>query len=285
METHTGATAAAAREYSLAAIIGAATSAHPFRHSLAGVATGAGDVIHALGDDEVRVFAANGEFLRAWPAPPGATCLAVGRDNRVYVGSPGHVDIYAADGHRVGGFPATNAGRPDIITSIKVLQDEVLVGDAAARCIRRYDHAGHLVGLVGNQDTTHGFMLPNRSLDFDVDARGVIYATDTGRHRVAAWALDGSPVGAFGKFGHANPEDFVGCCNPVNLAIAPDGAIVTGEKMVARVKVYEASGRLLALIGTSHFDQSVTHLFLAVDSKGRILAGDPARREVKVFAR
>jgi hypothetical protein len=284
METHTDATPGAAREYSLAAVLGAAASAHPFRHSLAGVAVGAGDVVHALGDDEVRVFAASGEFLRAWPAPPGATCLTVGRDGRVYVGSLGHVDIFAADGHRLGGFSATNAGRPDAITSIKVLQDEVLVGDAAARCIRRYDHAGHLIGLVGNQDKTRGFMLPNRFLDFDVDARGVIYATDTGRHRVAAWTLDGSPAGTFGKFGHASPEDFVGCCNPVNLAVARDGTVVTGEKMVARVKVYEPSGRLLALIGPAHFDQSTTHLFLATDSKGRILAGDPVRREVKVFA-
>jgi hypothetical protein len=237
-----------------------------------------------LGDDEVRVFAAGGEFVLAWPAPPGATCLAIGPDGRVHVGSLGHVDIYAADGRRLGGFPATNAGRPDTITSIKILQNEVLVGDAVARCIRRYDNVGHQIGLIGNQDKTRGFMLPNRSLDFDVDARGVVHATDTGRHRVAAWTLDGSPAGAFGKFGQANPEDFVGCCNPVNLAIAPDGTIVTAEKMIARVKVYEPSGRLLALIGALHFDQSATHLFLAVDAKGRILVGDPVRREVKVFS-
>ena len=29
----------------------------------------------------------------------------------------------------------------------------------------------------------------------------------------------------------AKPEDFVGCCNPVNLAVAPDGCIVTAEKV------------------------------------------------------
>jgi hypothetical protein len=272
-------------DYSLSAVLGAATSTHPFRHSLAGVAVGAGDVIHTLGDDEVRVFAAGGDFLRAWPAPPGATCLTVARDGRVFVGSLGHVDAYAADGRRTGGFSATNAGRPDAITSIKTLRDEILVGDAVARCIRRYDQTGDLIGLVGNQDKTRGFMLPNKCLDFDVDAHGVIHATDTGRHRVAAWTLDGSLAGTFGKFGHANPEDFVGCCNPVNLAVARDGTVVTGEKMVARVKTYAPSGRLLAIIGTAHFDQSATHLFLAVDSTGRILAGDPVRREVKVFAR
>jgi sugar lactone lactonase YvrE len=126
-------------------------------------------------------------------------------------------------------------------------------------------------------------MLPNRSLDIDVDSKGVVWATDSGRHKVTAWAMDGAPRGSFGKFGMANPEDFVGCCNPVNLAVAPDGRIVTGEKMVARVKVYEPDGRLLAVIGPEHFDPACTHIHLAVDSKGRILAGDPVRRVIRVF--
>ena len=284
MEAHAPGPSAPTREYSLTAVIGAAASAHPFRRFLGGVAVGAGDVIHALGDDEVRAFAASGKLLHAWPAPAGATCLAIGPDGRVFVGSPGRVDICAADGRRLGGFPVANAGRPAAITSIRVFRHEVLVGDAAARCVCRYDATGRALGLVGNQDATRGFMLPNRSLDFDVSTGGLIYATDTGRHRVAAWTLEGSLTGTFGRFGHANPEDFVGCCNPVNLAIAPDGTVVTGEKMIARVKVYAPAGRLLALIGPAHFDQRATHLFLAVDSSGRVLAGDPVRREVKVFA-
>ena len=80
------------------------------------------------------------------------------------------------------------------------------------------------------------------------------------------------------------PEDFVGCCNPVNIAFAPDGKIVTAEKVIPRIKVYTAEGKLLALIGPEHFDPKCTHLHLAIDSKGRILAADPVRLEVKVFS-
>ncbi len=127
-------------------------------------------------------------------------------------------------------------------------------------------------------------MLPNKSLDIDVDSAGVVRATDSGRHQVTSWTLDGTPAGAFGKFGMSDPADFVGCCNPVNLAVTRDGRIVTAEKMVARVKVYDAAGKLLALIGPENFDPACTHLPLAVDSKGRILAADPVRREIKVFS-
>jgi hypothetical protein len=38
------------------------------------------------------------------------------------------------------------------------------------------------------------------------------------------------------------------------------------------------------MIGPEHFDAACTHVHLAVDSKGRILAADPVRREVKVFS-
>jgi len=112
----------------------------------------------------------------------------------------------------------------------------------------------------------------------------VVRATDTGRHQVSSWALDGTPLGKFGKFGMSDPADFVGCCNPMNVATTPDGKVVTAEKMVARVKVYEPDGRLLAVIGPEHFDAKCTQIHLAVDAKGRILAADPVRREITVFA-
>jgi hypothetical protein len=54
--------------------------------------------------------------------------------------------------------------------------------------------------------------------------------------------------------------------------------------MVARLKVYEPDGKLLAVIGPGPFDSACTHIYLAVDSKGRILAADPVRHEVKVFS-
>jgi sugar lactone lactonase YvrE len=158
------------------------------------------------------------------------------------------------------------------------------VADAAARFIRRHDPTGRQIGEIGNQNKTRGFILPNQWLDFDVDSSGVIRATDTGRHRVTAWALDGTALGFFGTFNQRDPRGFVGCCNPVNLALTPDGKVVTAEKMVARVKVYEPDGTLLAVIDPQHFDQKCTHLHLGTDSEGRILVADPVRRQVKVFA-
>lgn len=271
-------------EYSESLVLGGPASMRRFRRSLSGIAIGPGDRIFVLGDGEVTIFEPNGDVIQSWKTPENASCLAVGPDGRVYIGLLGRMEIYREAGIRIGGFSAGESGRPADVTAIKVCGKGILVADAAARFIRLYDAGGKQVCEIGTQNKTRSFMLPNRCLDMDVDAKGVVYATDTGRHQVTSWLLDGSPLGHFGKFGLQNPEDFVGCCNPVNLAATPDGKVVTAEKVIARVKIYSVSGKLIALIGPEHFDPGCTHLHLAVDSKGRILVADPVRREIKIFS-
>ncbi|MGE5358663.1 MAG: hypothetical protein ACM3NQ_06555 [Bacteroidales bacterium] len=274
------------RTYSRSALIAGPGTACQFRRALAGLALGPRDAIYALGDDEVRVLEPGGRFAHSWKAPAKASCLGVAPDGRVVVGSPGRVDLYDAKGAtRIGGFAAGTREKPAEVTALRFVRDEILVADAAAKIIRRYDLRGAELGVIGDRNKTGGFMLPNGSLDFDVDAAGVVHATDTGRHQVTSWTLDGKMVGSFGKFGMTRPEDFVGCCNPVNVAVAPGGDIVTAEKMIARVKVFDRDRALVAVIGPEHFDPMCRHIHVAVDSTGQIVAADPERRTIAVFKR
>ncbi len=43
-------------------------------------------------------------------------------------------------------------------------------------------------------------------------------------------------------------EGFGGCCNPTDIALLPDGRVVTSEKGLPRVKVYSADGQLLSVV-------------------------------------
>jgi hypothetical protein len=267
--------------YKLDLVLG--ESAALFSRSLIGIAAGAKDRFYVLGDGSVFLFEPGGSLVRKWKAPEGTSCLTVGPDEKIWVGVPGRVEIYSSQGDRQGGFAVGEQHKPAAVTSIKILGGQVLVADAAARIIRVCSLDGKQMGALGTKGQP-GFMLPNRSLDIAVDATGIIWATDPGRHRITSWNLDGVRTGYFGKFGQQKAEDFVGCCNPVNIAIAPDGKIVAGEKVAARVKVYSPEGRLLAIIGPEHFDPRCLHFHLAVDSKGRILVADPMCLKVKVFS-
>ena len=272
------------RRYTLTSVLCGDASPHRFRRSLADISVGPDDTLYCLGDDEIRIFDSEGNLLRSWNVKPKAACLEVGPDGQVYVGSLGRVDIYTPYGEHAGGIDIGNAQRPAAVTAIKIRENEILAADATAKIIHRYDAAGKQIGVIGDKNKTGSFMLPNGWLDFDIDSMGIIQATDTGRHRVTGWLLHGEPIGAFGKFGMQNPSDFVGCCNPVNLAVTPDDNIVTAEKMIARVKVFDPDGTLIAFIGPENFDQQCRNIHLEVDSRGRIIAADPVRRVIKIFS-
>jgi hypothetical protein len=245
---------------------------------------GSDDTLYCLGDDEIRVFSADENLLRKWKVISKAACLEVGPDGKSYVGSLGRIDIYSSAKEIDASISVGDPDRPAAVTAIKIYGNEILVADATARIIRRYDPAGKQLGVIGDKNKTGGFMLPNGWLDFDVDSGGMIMATDTGRHRVSGWILDGTGTGTFGKFGMRDPADFVGCCNPVNLAVTPEGNIVTAEKMIARVKVFSPEGRLVAFIGPENFDPDCRNIHLAVDSAGRIITADPVKRVIKIFS-
>jgi hypothetical protein len=259
-------------------------SPRPFVNSISGIAVSGDGNVYALGDGEVRIFEPQGALIRTWRAPQNALCLSVDAEQRVYIGSVGRVDFFDREGRPTGGFATGTQSKPAHVTAVKTCGSDILVADAAARLIRRYSRTGNQIGEIGTRNKTRSFMLPNRWLDMDVDTHGLIRATDSGRHQVTSWLLDGTPAASFGKFGQQKLEDFVGCCNPVNLAVGPDGSIMTAEKVIPRIKVWDSSGKLLALIGPEHFDPLCIHLYLAVDSRGRIYAGDPVRLGIKIFS-
>ncbi len=271
-------------EYKRALVIGGEKAADLFRQSIIDIAAGPADRIFVLGDGVLRVFEPDGKPVRSGKAPEGSLCIAVDAAERTYFGAEGRIEILNSDGTRAGGFPVLEKNQPALITAIKVSAQELYLADATAKLIRRYALNGKQLGVIGAQGKVRGFMLPNKSLDIALDAKGVLHAADSGRHRISSWKLDGERISQFGKFGLTNPADFVGCCNPVNIAVLPDGNIVAAEKVAARVKVYSPGGKLLALISRDNFDPKCAHLHLAVDSQGRILVADPVRRIIQVFA-
>jgi sugar lactone lactonase YvrE len=269
------------RYHKTRAISGRGAAPGQFAEALRGLAIDRADCLYAVGDTKLAVFSPQGEFLRGWPTERPGYSLTVSGDGLVYVGEEGQMERFDRDGKLLETW--RDPDRLGLVTAIALAGDDVLIADTQGRCLRRFDQRGRWQSDIGSDNRMKGFMVPNRCLDFAVDARGVIHAANPGMHRVQRYSLAGELLGQFGRFDGIDPAGFPGCCNPTNIALTPQGQIVVTEKAGPRVKVYTPAGELLTVVADLDFDPNCKNMDVAVDSRGRIYVADTVRLRIIVY--
>lgn len=254
---------------------------HQFREALRGISV-EGERVLAVGDSVLKAFAPDGRLLGQWSTRLPGECVAVDGQGRTWVGEREQVEVLDAKGGVLDTW--RDPGRLGRVTAIGFGSELVFFADASARCIRRYDAKGRFLGNLGDRHRKGGFDIPNGALDFAVDAAGVVHVANPGMHRVERYSADGTLLGQFGRFDGRDPAGFPGCCNPTNLTLDAQGRVIVSEKAGPRVKVYEASGALVAVVADAVFDPAARNMDVAVDARGLIYAADTARLAICVFA-
>ncbi len=252
----------------------------------------------------IRVFAPDGKKLKDIELDQEPYCLAVGNaehafPGRLYVGMRDHVEVYDADGkRRVGLGPAARqTDRADLDrrwptrTCSSPTPARWWSGITTQRQSARADRQARPVAGHSAASSCPARISTWPSLPTDCCAWRI-----PGMHRIEAYTFDGHLELSWGKRG-MGIEAFCGCCNPSNIAILPDGRVVTAEKGIPRVKVYSADGRVRVRRGRAGTSwprtarrpsrlatSSRLHpVDLAVDSRARILVLDPAAGCVRIF--
>jgi hypothetical protein len=263
----------------LSIIGGKGTSPDRFASALRGITVDRQGQIYAAGDSEVKVFDAAGRLKRRWPTSRPGLSVALAGDGSVYVGELRQIEIFDGNGQLIRTWRDEQfLGR---VTSIGFALESVLAGDAADRAIRRFDRRGKFLNNIGKDNPVNGFLIPNGVVDFGVDAHGIIYAANPGKHRVERYAPAGELLGHFGRFDQRDPAGFPGCCNPTNIAVGD--AIYVTEKAGPRVKAYDFNGTLLAVIATDVFDANCKNMDVAADARGRVYVVDTVKSAIFVF--
>ena len=250
-----------------------------FNTAIRGLATDREGLLYAAGDSEIKVFDAAGRLLRQWATARPGHSVAVTDDGSVYTGEEGQIEIFDGAGKLLRVW--RNTGMLGRVTAIGFLKDGVLAADTADRSIRRFDRDGAFRNKIGKDNPVSGFLIPNGVLDFALDAHGVIWAANPGKHRVERYSPDGALLGHIGKFDGNDPAGFTGCCNPTNIAVSD--LIYVTEKAVPRAKAYDFSGNLLAVIATDAFDTNVKNMSIAVGLHGRVYVVDTVKLAILAF--
>ncbi|MFH1718354.1 MAG: NHL repeat-containing protein [Planctomycetota bacterium] len=265
-------------------------------HSIAADSQGS---IYVAGDKAVRRFAASGDSLAGIELAAEPRCLTVAADGNVYIGFNDHVEVYTAQGQLQASWDSL--GPDAILTSIAVWQDDVFVADAGNRVVVRFDTTGKLVSHIGKKDPDRnvpGFVIPSAYFDLVVSKDGLLRVVDPGRLRIEAYTFDGDFEFSWGR-ASVDIEGFCGCCNPVNIAVLPDGGFVTCEKGLIRVKIYSAEGAFTGVVaGPEQLapggalricmlpeECQAGGFDVAVDANGRVLVLDTIKNVVRIFTR
>ncbi len=263
------------------------------------VAADAASRWYVAGDQAVHVLNERGVLERVVGLASQPHCVAVSSDGQLYVGLRDRVEVFDEAGQRIASWEPL--GERSFLSSIVVAKDDVFVADAGSAVVLRYDRAGKLLGRIGEKDPERdvpGFLVPSPYFDLAMAPDGLLRVVSPGRTRVEAYTSDGDLEFYWGE-NSIRIQGFCGCCNPVNIAILPDGSYVTAEKGLIRVKIYDPDGRFVGVVAgpdqlveggaarvfKSAADAEASGFDVAVDATGRIIVLDTIENTVRVFVR
>lgn len=246
------------------------------------------DKLYVGGKDMIVVYGPDDRVLSRHAISGTPNCLAVSPDGEVYVGLRNSVLVLDTNGDKKAEW--TDFTPRSFLTAIAVKGPDVYVADAGKRVVSRFDQNGALQARIGEKDEAKdvpGLEVPSPYLDLAINGDGDLWVVNPGKLGLERYEPDGTIVTSWYHPSVLKLEGFPGCCNPTHIAFTSKGELVTCEKGLVRVKMYEVtSGEFGGLVaGSALFPREQSVRDLAVDSRDRILVLDPQRNAVRVFAR
>jgi hypothetical protein len=261
------------------------------------------DQVDVGGDHAVKLFDLKGRLKRKIDLKETPTCLAIGLHPRdVCVGFKTRFAIYGESERIL--HESKEISKDSYFTAIAIQCTDVFVADAGRRIVVHFSANGaacKVVREIGRKDENAGsgkdekdefagFIVPSKHMDLAIDKDDLLHVANPGCHEIETFTFDGKWKGAWGEQG-SGIESFMGCCNPTNFAIMPDGGFVTSEKGLPRVKLYSHEGHFVGVVaGPEQFARSLytedaPGIGLAVTSDGTICVLDPFSRQVRLFTK
>ncbi len=232
-------------------------------------------VLQAISPSGVQVLKVSIEGVPA--------CIEV-NEEAVFIGFEDHVKKYDHEGTLISAWESP--GNKCVFTSLATSDEYLFVADAGNRRVLRYDFDGELLGQFegkAESNAGHGFIVPSASFDLAVNSYGELWVVNPGRHALENYTYEGQLRG-FWQAGSMNIEGFSGCCNPAHIAVMEDGAFVTSEKHMVRIKIYDSSGELKTVVAPpAKFEEEGKAPEVVVDANNVVYALDFERAVLRIF--
>lgn len=242
--------------------------------------------IYVADERGVHRFNTNGVSAGFFRFAGGLRSLAFDNDGRLHGAKSRRIIRFGAEGTIAASWIIGEANT--YITSITFGEKVLFAADAGMRIVWCLDTNGTVTGRIGKRDTTlvvDGFIVPSPYMDLTTGQDGSLWVVNPGRHRIENYRSNGELLYHWGKPG-VSVEGFCGCCNPVRMALLPDGSFVTVEKGIIRVKAYGPTGKFRCVVAPpSLFHPENGIPLIATQSNGNILLLDMQKKLIRIFQR
>lgn len=247
------------------------------------------------GDTTLSIVNGVGDGVRRWDLSDMPHCVAAAPTGALFVGLRDRVLKVEAGGDDVVPWAALNENA--WITSAAADDHYVYVADAGNAQLLQFDHNGTLLWRVGKgepEGRAYKFIVPSHYFEVTLDATGALWTTNPGKLGLVRFREDGGLQSEWFRPG-MTVDAFAGCCNPIHIAFMSNGALVTAEKGLNRVKVFGPDQDLMG-VAASHGQlgqgwyptddptEPAPIRDLAVDASDRILVLHGPLRSLLIFA-
>lgn len=236
------------------------------------------------GDGAVKAWDAAGNPARTMPLAFTPSALAVGADGTLYAGAGTRVLALDPSGKDLRAFDLAPSSS---VANLQSGPDRLFVADGVGKVVQVLSlPEGTVATLARTSADDDGLVIYSPGFDLALGADGLLRVVDPGRHRLKLYDPSGTLISSWPSAPGMDLPRFCGCCNPKEMALLPDGSVVTGEKGIPRVKVYDPHGRYLGVVaGPDSFPGSDQAPDVAADRDGRVFVLDRRNARVLVFAR
>lgn len=164
-------------------------------------------------------------------------------------------------------------------TAVVVVQGQLIVADAGAHCLHRFDARGQPLGRWGQRGDGPGeFNFPTH---LAVDAAGHVLVTDAMNGRVQILDAAGKPLGVLGGAGDGGGH----FGRPKGVAVDRRGHVYVADALSDNVQIFDQQGQLLLRFGVA--GQAVGEFWMpsgvAVGADDRLYVADTFNGRLQVF--
>ncbi|MCL2412631.1 MAG: hypothetical protein FWC98_00650 [Bacteroidales bacterium] len=198
--------------------------------------------------DKLSVFHLSGDHFLDFPIEPGVRDIAV-VDRTLHLLYFNRMEKHLFFAERLVNVDVWEAASPSSdFRALAITENYIFVTDIGERQVVQYNREGAVVRFLRSPDR---FILPNRYAFDIITINDTVFVTNSGRHRIESYTLDGEFITWFGQHG-AQAGAFIGCCNPMYIAATSGGNILTSERGVPRISSYGRDGSFRMVLFDTH---------------------------------